>query len=60
MESIHELMGGNNVGHMDSKLHVRRVFETMDLNHDGYISVDEFVTYCTSQQEVRESMTVLA
>jgi len=59
MESIHELMGGNTVGHNDSKLHVRRVFETMDLNHDGYISVDEFVTYCTSQQEVRESMTVL-
>lgn len=61
MDSIHELMGtGTAVGKLDAKQHVNRVFETMDLNHDGYISVDEFVTYCTTQEEVKESMLVLS
>jgi len=60
MDSIHELMGGNTAGNNDSKLHVQRIFETMDLNHDGFISVDEFIVYCTSQQEVKDSMTVLS
>lgn len=62
MESIHDLMGGTGTGtgSNEARKHVNRVFETMDLNQDGYISVDEFVQYCTSQQEVRDSMTVLA
>ena len=32
--------------------------QTMDLNHDGEVTVDEFVHYCRSQQGIRESMTV--
>ena len=59
MDSIHELMGGTGqVGGNEARQHVNKVFETMDLNEDGYISVDEFLTYCTSQQEVKESLTV--
>ena len=30
----------------------------MDLNHDGEITVDEFVHYCRSHQSISESMTV--
>ena len=30
----------------------------MDLNHDGEITVDEFVHYCRSHQGIKESMTV--
>ena len=60
MDSIHELMGGSgNIGGQEARRHVNRVFETMDLNQDGFISVDEFVAYCTTQQEVKDSMTVL-
>ena len=32
----------------------------MDLNHDGEITVDEFVHYCRSHQGIKESMTVSA
>ena len=32
--------------------------QTMDLNHDGEITVDEFVHYCRSNQGIEESMTV--
>ena len=37
---------------------MRFVAQTMDLNHDGEVTVDEFVHYCRSQQGIRESMTV--
>ena len=30
----------------------------MDLNHDGEITVDEFVHYCRSHQSISESMMV--
>ena len=59
MDSIHELMGGTGqVGGNEARQHVNMVFETMDLDQDGFISVDEFLTYCTSQQEVKDSLTV--
>ena len=41
-----------------SQAHITRIFETMDLNHDGKITLDEFVTYCTTQEGVRQSLTV--
>lgn len=59
MDSIHELMGGTgHVGGHDARQHVNIVFDTMDLNQDGFITVDEFMTYCTSHQDVKESLSV--
>jgi len=61
MDAIHELMGGTGqVGGNEARQHVNKVFETMDLNQDGTISMDEFMTYCTSHQDVTQSLTVLA
>ena len=60
MDAIHELMGGTgSVGGNEARQHVNKVFETMDLNQDGTISVDEFMTYCTSHQDVTQSLTVI-
>jgi len=60
MDAIHELMGGTgSVGGNEARQHVNKVFETMDLNQDGTISVDEFMTYCTSHQDVTQSLTTL-
>ena len=61
MDSIHELMGGTGaVGNNEARKHVNKVFETMDLNQDGYISMDEFMTYCNSNQDVSRSLTVFS
>ena len=58
-DSIHELMGNTSaVGSKTSQAHVSKIFETMDLNHDGKITLDEFVTYCTTKEDVRQSLTV--
>ncbi len=46
------------MGKEERRAHVDRLFETMDLNHDGQISMEEFIQYCSSQQEIKESMTV--
>lgn len=60
MDAIHELMGGTgSVGGNEARQHVNKVFETMDLNQDGTISMDEFMAYCTSHQDVTESLTTL-
>jgi len=60
MDAIHELMGGTGqVGGNEARQHVNKVFETMDLNQDGTISMDEFMTYCTSHQDVTQSLTTL-
>ena len=59
MDAIHELMGGTgSVGGNEARQHVNKVFETMDLNQDGTISMEEFMAYCTSHQDVTESLTV--
>lgn len=60
MDAIHELMGGTGqVGGNAARQHVNKVFETMDLNQDGTISMDEFMTYCTSHQDVTQALTTL-
>jgi Ca2+-binding EF-hand superfamily protein len=58
-DSIHELMGNTSaVGSKTSQAHINRIFETMDLNKDGKVTLDEFVTYCTTQEGVRQSLMV--
>ncbi len=53
-------MGNTNaVGSKTSQAHVARIFETMDLNQDGKVTLEEFVTYCTTQKEVRQSLKVI-
>ena len=47
---------GNNTG---AREHVDKIFEDMDANADGKITMDEFVAYCNNNPEVRESMAVL-
>ena len=60
MDSIHELMGGTgSIGGNEARQHVNKVFATMDLNQDGCISIDEFMAYCDSQKEVKESLQVI-
>jgi Ca2+-binding EF-hand superfamily protein len=46
------------VGSKTSQAHINRIFETMDLNKDGKVTLDEFVTYCTTQEGVRQSLMV--
>lgn len=60
-DAIYELMGQTSStakSNVDAHAHVEKIFQTMDLNHDGLISVDEFIQYCTSQQDVRNSLAV--
>jgi hypothetical protein len=58
-DSIHELMGNTSaVGSKNSQAHVTRIFETMDQNQDGKVTLEEFVNYCTTQKDVRQSLMV--
>ena len=59
MDAIHELMGGTGqVGGNEARQHVNKVFDMMDLDQDGMISIDEFLAYCTTHQDVAQSLTV--
>ena len=58
-DAIHELMGEGQHGKLISaKEHVDKVFETMDSNQDGKVTIEEFLVYCNSNQTCRESLTV--
>ena len=59
-DAIHELMGEGGVSGSGSetvKEHVNQVFELMDTNHDGKVTIDEFFNYCNTYQG--ESMAAL-
>lgn len=61
-DAIHELMGdgaSSANGYEHVKIHVNKVFDMMDANSDGKVTMEEFVHYCNSHQEVRESINFL-
>ncbi len=61
-DSIHELMGENSQtpSHLDTaRVHVNKVFDMMDTNADGKVTMEEFVQYCNSHRAVRESIEAL-
>jgi len=55
-ESIYELMGSDISKHRE---YVDRIFQNMDTNKDGIISVQEFVSYCEENPNVHDSLLVL-
>jgi len=58
-DAIHELMGEGQHGKLISaKEHVDKVFETMDTNQDGKVTIEEFIVYCNSNRTCRESLAV--
>ena len=58
-DAIHELMGEGQHGKLISaKEHVDKVFETMDANQDGKVTIEEFIVYCNSNRTCRESLAV--
>ena len=54
-ESIYDLMGSE--APADKK--VDKLFTRMDLNGDGIVSKEEFVSYCINTNNVRQSMEFL-
>lgn len=59
-DAIHELMGeGNRPNNYEAKKHVEKVFDNMDTNQDGRVTMEEFLIYCNSNQACRESLAVL-
>ena len=61
-DAIHELMGEGGLSGSGSdavKDHVNKVFQMMDTNSDGKVTIDEFVYYCNTHRDVRVSMAYL-
>ena len=58
-ESIFDLMGQ---GTIDKELldHIEHVFDNMDSNRDGVVTLEEFIEYCGRSEEVRKSLLVLS
>jgi len=58
-DSIHELMGGTNPANScESRARAEQVFANMDADHDGFVSLQEFMDYCHSKEEVKRSLMV--
>merc|ERR1711988_1329243 len=57
-EAIHELMGSES-SHQSNVAHVNKIFDRMDTNADEKVTLEEFIHYCNTHQNVRESMSYL-
>ena len=64
-DAIHELMGDGSSAIPGTQVnesvrsHVDKVFDCMDTNADGKVSMEEFTHYCNSQTCVKEAFAVL-
>jgi len=59
-DAIHELMGDGALPKNRKALeHVERIFDNMDTNQDGQVTMEEFIIYCNTNQACRESLAVL-
>ncbi len=56
-ESIHELMGGVR-SLQGAQAKVEEVFNGMDANRDGLVSLEEFLNYCNTREDVKRSLMV--
>ena len=56
-EAIHDLMGTEH--NHNNIAHVNKIFETMDTNSDGKVTLEEFINYCNTNQSVQISMSYL-
>ncbi|CAB3386510.1 Hypothetical predicted protein [Cloeon dipterum] len=61
--AIYDLMGASHtepgvLPDEASKDHVERIFQKLDLNNDGVITVDEFIDYCSMNEDIRSSFAV--
>lgn len=60
--AIYGLIGDYNtdqdVQHDTPRDHVERIFKKLDLNHDGVVTVDEFMDYCSKNEDIRNSLAV--
>jgi neurocalcin delta len=57
VESMFDLLGKDKKGANDPRKHVDQIFSRIDSNHDNYVSKEEFLFGCKSDEEVR---TILA
>jgi len=58
-DSIHELMGTTSgIIHKTTQANVCKVFKSMDINQDRKVSLDEFIKYCTTHKDARQSLKV--
>ncbi|XP_069678957.1 Kv channel-interacting protein 4-like [Periplaneta americana] len=57
--AIYELLGDSgNISHHCPQSHVNKIFKKLDLNNDGVITVDEFINYCSMDENIRNSFAV--
>lgn len=57
VESMFDLLGKNKKGLNNPRKHVDDIFLRIDTNHDNYVTKDEFLTGCKSDDNIR---TILA
>lgn len=57
VESMFDLLAKDKKGKNDPRKHVERIFERLDLNHDNYVSKEEFINGCKADEQIR---TILA
>lgn len=57
VESMFDLLGKDKKGANNPRQHVEQIFQRIDLDRDNYLSKDEFIIGCKSDEQIR---TILA